>query len=644
MAIDRQAVLAEATRQRLMQPGPSNIPAVGAFRTGPEPRRGIGKEQLELAQDILTRYKQGRTNLESRIVEDELWWELRHWEVIGKTDRAKRICGQAPRPEPTSAWLFNAITNKHADAMDNYPEPVVLPREESDEESARALSSVLPVVLERNEFERTYSAAWWEKLKHGTAAYGVFWNSEKENGLGDIDIVPLDLLNVFWEPGITDIQDSRNLFITELVERDELEQQYPQYAGKFGDILDVKEYIYDDSVDNSTKLVVIDWYYKVREGDGRQRVHYVKFCGDCLLYASENDPAYAERGYYDHGRYPVVMDVLFPEKGTPAGFGYVAICKDPQLYIDKLSAGILENTMQSSRKRFFVSTSTGINEKELLDWNKPLVHVEGELSEGRIQEITTQSMGTLPIEVMQLKIDEMKETAANRDVNAGGSGGGVTAASAISALQEAGNKVSRDMIAASYRAYTQIADMCIELIRQFYDEARTFRIIAPNGDYQFLAFSGASIRGQPIGFGADGMEMIRVPVFDLKIKAQKGSPFSRIEQNSRAQELYSMGFFDPERAQASLIALEMMDFEGVDKVRDQVREGQTLFNMLQQAMATIAVLTGQDAAQTQQGASRSGGGSANTGEQRQARDVGRAQQTPMQQRMAAASTPTVEGR
>ncbi len=49
--------------------------------------------------------------------------------------------------EPSSAWLFNAILNKHADAMDNYPEPVVLPRERSDEESAKTLSSILPVVL-----------------------------------------------------------------------------------------------------------------------------------------------------------------------------------------------------------------------------------------------------------------------------------------------------------------------------------------------------------------------------------------------------------------------------------------------------------------------------------------------------------------
>ena len=145
--------------------------------------------------------------------------------------------------------------------MDNYPEPVVLPRERSDEESAKVLSSVLPVILEYNDYEQTYSDNWWEKLKHGTAAYGVFWNSAKENGLGDVDIREIDLLKLFWEPGVTDIQKSRNLFLAELVDEELLEQQYPEHKGHLGGgAIDIKQYVYDDTVDTSGKSVVVDWY------------------------------------------------------------------------------------------------------------------------------------------------------------------------------------------------------------------------------------------------------------------------------------------------------------------------------------------------------------------------------------------------
>ena len=547
----------------------------------------IGEREIEEAIGILTKYKNGKANLERQIVDDELWYRMRHWDVIRRQskDDEKTI-----QPEPSSGWLFNAILNKHADAMDNFPEPIVLPREKSDERSAKVLTSVLPVVMENCGFEDVYSKNWWQKLKHGVAAYGVFWNTKKNKGLGDIDIKRIDILKVFWEPGITDIQDSRNLFIVELVDTDLLEQQYPDRKGRLaGNTIDVTEYKYDDAVDTSGKSLVVDWYYKVMTPEGKTVLHFAKFVGNELLFASENDPAYAERGFYDHGLYPVVFDVLYPVEGTPVGFGMVAICKDPQLYIDKLSQNIMEASLMGSKKRFFASSSTNINVEDFLDWNKPIVTVEGVIDDTRIREISVDSLAPIYYQVMQGKVEEMKDTSANRDVNSGGGSAGVTAASAIAALQEAGNKSSRDMISASYRAYTDIVRLCLELIRQFYDETRSFRITGDGqGDYQFIDMNNAILKDVPTGKNAAGEQLYREPIFDLKIKAQKKSPFSRMEQNERAKELYGLGFFNPERAQEAMGALEMMDFEGIEKVREQASQGQTLLNIVKQQSQQMA--------------------------------------------------------
>lgn len=569
-------------------PGEVNM----AMLNRPIEQHVIGQKEIEEAAKTLTDYKNGKSNLETRIVDDELWWELRHWEAIGRQKKEKP---EPESPKSTSAWLFNAILNKHADAMDNYPEPVVLPRERDDEESAKTLSSILPVVQENNGFEQTYSDNWWEKLKHGTAVYGAFWNPEKENGLGDIDIKYIDLLKIFWEPGITDIQKSKNLFIVDLVDIDLLEQQYPEHKGKLsGSVIDVTQYIYDDNVDTSNKAVVVDWYYKVRNATGQVVLQYVKFVDNVLLYASENDPNYRDEGFYAHGMYPVVFDVMFPEKGTPVGFGYVAICKDPQIYIDSLSSNILENSMMGTKKRYFVSSATNINEEEFLDWNKPIVHCEGSLEDRAMQEITVRPLDGIYVNILNNKIEELKDTAANRDVNSGSAGAGVTSGAAIAALQEAGNKASRDMISTSYRAYTQLSMLCIELMRQFYDETRSFRITGQMpGQYEFVDMNNDGIKDQPIGMGSMGETLYRRPVFDLKVSAQKKNPFSRMEQNERAKELYAMGFFDPSRAQEALGALEMMDFEGIDKVKEFAMQGQTLFNMVMQMQQQLAMLTGQ---------------------------------------------------
>ena len=553
-----------------------------------EMKAAIDKKVLDDTIQTLKDYKAGKANLEARIVEEERWFKLRHWDIIRGSNTAEATKDpREVRPEPTSAWLFNSIANKHADIMDNYPEPNVLPREMQDEADAETLSSILPVVFERNEYESTYDRAAWYKLKHGVVAKGVFWNNELAQGLGDIDIRFIDILNIFWEPGVTDIQDSRNLFVVSLRDNDLLEQEYPQLKGKLhGQIIDVKEYVYDDNVDTSKKSVVVDWYYKKRAGKGRTILHYCKFVGNEVLFASENEPAFVA-GFYEHGRYPIEFDVLFPEEGTPTGFGYIAIMKSPQLYIDKLSQVMLENSMMSAKPRFMAKKSAGINEDEFLDWSKPIVHYEGDPA--NIQPLQVQQVGSNVVNILQMKIDELKETSSNRDVSQGSSSGGVTAAAAIAALQEAGNKTSRDMIASSYRSFTQECYLAIELIRQFYDEQRSFRITGDDGKYEFVTYSNAGIQGQELPPAYPGQEQemgyrpaMRVPVFDIVVKPQKRSPYSKMAQNELAKELYQMGVFNPQLAEQTLGMLEMMDFDGKEKVKERVQQGQTLINMMQQ--------------------------------------------------------------
>ena len=315
---------------------------------GEKPR--IGEQEVRRAAELLKKYRQGKVNLERRIIDNEQFWKLRHWPQMEKTGEG----GNPGDPQPTSGWLVNCILSKHADAMDCYPEPTVLPREPGDRAEAAKLTRILPAILKKNQFKRTYSSAWWYKLKSGCAVYGVFWDAGKLNGLGDVSIRRMDLLNLFWEPGVTDIQDSANFFSTELVSHEVLEEQYPQLKGKLGGGgVTVSRFLYDDQVDTSDKALVVDWYYHTRE-KGRRVLQYCKFVGETVLYATENDPELRERGWYDHGKYPFVFDVLFPEEGTPCGYGYVDLCKSPQKQIDLMNQAILKNTLAAATPRFFI--------------------------------------------------------------------------------------------------------------------------------------------------------------------------------------------------------------------------------------------------------------------------------------------------
>lgn len=622
-------------------------PSADGHQLAMTPQIILTEEDAAKGLATLARYKQGKANLEARIVEDERWYQMRHWEILRRNNPDK----EHPQPEPTSAWLFNSLASKHADAMDNMPEMSVLPRERGDEDDAKNLSSILPAILERADFEETYSGNWWEKLKHGSSVYGVFWDSDLENGIGDVSIQAIDLLNIFWEPGIEDIQDSRNVFVVTLVDNDLIESQYPDLSGKLSgnsSVVDVTKYIYDDTVDTSNKTAVVDWYYKMKSASGRKILHYAKLISGQIVFASQNNPEYQERGYYDHGKYPFVFDTLFPEKGTPVGFGFVSICRDPQLYIDKLSANIMEASLAGSKLRYFASEDLNINEDDFKDWNKSIVHVAGRIDPTKLQQIVNSPLDSIYVNVLQMKIDEMKETSSNRDVSQGGTTGGATAAAAIAALQEAGNKVSRDMIAGSYRKYTHIGYLCLELVRQFYDQVREFRILGQDGNYSFQDFSNSGIKEQLTGMDSQGNPMYRMPVFDIKIRAAKKSPFAREAQNQRALELYSAGFFNPENAQASLICLDMMEFEGVEKVRQKVSEGQTLLAMLQQTQQQLAVaLQALGAKAAASGDRQENGGSSATLSGGTATSAAEAQtgdaMTKYGQRLAANAAPDVSG-
>ena len=524
----------------------------------------IGAEQVRQAAEVLRKYRLGKQNLDRRIIDNEQFWKLRHWEQMEKSGEG----GNPQDVRPASGWLVNCILSKHADAMDSYPEPTVLPREPGDRKEAEVLSRVLPVILKNNRFKKAYSQAWWNKLKSGCAVYGVFWDGGKLHGLGDIDIRSMDVLNLFWEPGVQSIQESEHFFSTELTPNRRLEEQYPQLAGKLGRSGgQVSRYLYDDKVDTSEQSLVVDWYYHT-EQEGRQVLQYCKFVGEEVLYATENDPEMAERGWYDHGKYPFVFDVLFPEEGTPGGYGYVDLCKSAQKQIDLMNQAILKNTLASATPRFFVRSDGAVNENEYADWTRPFVHTNGNLGADSIAPIRVPTLDSVYVAVLQNKIAEMKETAGNRDVMGGGTAGGVTAATAIAALQEAGGKLSRNMIDDGYEAFAEVLTLCIELVRQFYDMPRQFRLLGKKG-VEFASFDNRSLRPRALLMGG-----YRVPEFDLEVSAQNETPYKTMEYNQLALQLFQMGFFRSDMAEQALRCLELMEFKNKDALTEVIREGQ----------------------------------------------------------------------
>ena len=552
----------------------------------------IDSKAVTRASEILRKYKEGKARLEQKIIANEEFWKLRQWNYMSKNDNAF---------EPATAWLWSCIQSRYSDAMDSYPTCNFQPRQRDDKAEAIKLSAIIPVILEQNRYEDVYSDIVWYTLKHGGSIQGIFWDGSKHNGLGDISVKKIDFINFFWEPGITDIQESQNIFNTELVSNNILEQRYPQCVGKLGGkSITLAKYLYDDNVDTSDKSVVVDWYYHTYV-NGKKTLQYVKYVNDIVLYATENeivgpekvtidpetkipitvplDKPLAEKGLYDHGLYPFVTMALYPIEGSICGYGITDIGRDTQIQIDQLNKAIVDNAMEGASPRYFTKDDGAINLNEFNDKSKQFVRVEGQLGDEYLRPIEYKPLNPIYVEFLNQKIDEMKYITSNQDANNGAAPSGITAASAIAALQETAGKNARSTNKTFHRAFRDVCYQIVELIRQFYDVPRTFRINPDGMQAEFVPYDNSGLKAQPQM--TMGMDMgLRLPEFDIEVTSEKANPYKKMEINELALSFYNAGFFNPQMTDQALACLNMMDFAKKDEVMQKISENGTLSEML----------------------------------------------------------------
>lgn len=556
---------------------------------------------------ILHEYKDGKTTVDMKATENQEWWRLRHWNVIqGKTEAGKA------KVEVGSAWAVNSILNKHADFMDSFPKANVLAREADDEEEAQILSKILPAIEEHTDAEQVYNTAGYDFLIDGTAITSVLWDPMAHDGMGDIKKTNVDIHNVFWQPGIEDIQQSKYFFDVSVADVNDVKLQYPDIADRIGGGKQgfITEYIHDDNINHQNDIEIINCYYKKLEMRPvlinidpqtvaqhlvpREILHMAIIIGDQCVFCSEDNPEYQD-GFYKHGKYPYVFRKCFPVKDSPCGFGYLDIMKYPQRDIDKLDQAIMKNTMMKAKPRWWVKKNADINKDAFADWNEEIVEVgSGDLGSA-VQQMDVDTLPAIVETHLEAKIDELKEISGNRDFSQGSTASGVTAASAIAALQEAGSKLSRDINKAMYRGSREEYYLEIELIRQFYTEPRTFRIDDGSGRYEYMDYSNVNIAPQDITT-PEGTRH-KKSIFDLEVSAEKQSPFSRASQNETAKELYQLGLFAPDNATSALVCLDMMEFEGKEKIKQQIQQNDTFMQQFQQMQQLIIQLSPEAAVQ-----------------------------------------------
>ena len=445
--------------------------------------------------------------------------------------------------------IFSSIENAVATANENFPSPNILPRSEAVEDSAAVLSKIIPVILDLSDFKRIYKANMRTKAKFGTAVYFISADETNES----IRINRLNFTDVFCDCHVDNVQDSKFLFIESAVDNDILKKQFPHLASLFEGDAEVTSLGSTESFCVKNSSIITDAYYKL---DGK--LHLIEYINDEIIFATEDLPGY-ENGLYDHGLYPVVFDRQFPIAETPFGFGFIDIAKSTQITIDKLDDAILKNLMINSNPRFLSPRNGGIDMSEFLDSSKNVVHYDGDF-EG-IKAIQGVLINGTYLAQRDTKKDELKELCSNRDFQQGDTNSGVQAASAILALQQAGEKRARLMSDDSYDSFKDIIFQVIELMRQFFNSSHSFRITNEKGKRDFIDFDKSML--------FDGS---KPALFDIEIVAQKENPYSREMFNNTILSFWNSGMLNPANFDAAKIAVGMMQFDGKEQLLSELED------------------------------------------------------------------------
>lgn len=537
---------------------------------------------VEAVYDLYNEFRMGYISEWKRLENNEKMYQGDHWHDIEVQDPKE--------PKPVTPILFSTIENIRADMQDEFPEVVIEPEGPEYEIEAKVLQKVVEQVLDETDYALEYQKCTHDLLVGGYCVQEVGWEQDAHFGVGCGSIRHLDSKNVMFDPMCADIQNGRAVFKMDKLPRSWFEQHYPElYPFMRGGetYLDSTHFENGSSVKDTAEdyIVLLEAWFRFYDAkEKRYTVHMVQLAGGQVLENSylDNDG----RSYFRHGLYPFVVTPLYRIKGSPLGLGVVDRFKPAQQYSDKLSQILLKNAITAGHTRMLVQSGAGDLE-ELADYSQEVVEMD---NVGGVTFLQDKPLPAYLMNFMQLMQNSIKDESGSNEFSRGNVSSGVTAASAITSLQDMSTKRSRMQSVTIHQGFKQAVRMLLETIAEFEVKERKVAI---------------TYQGQPVVLDIKSLfykvveQGGHIPIeYMVRIRPVRETKYSKMSQNElvlQIMTLYQGQPIDPS------IMLEAMEFNGKELVLEKLRKAQeqSIMAVQQQLMAAQeqnAALTEENAA------------------------------------------------
>jgi hypothetical protein len=244
------------------------------------------------------------------------------------------------------------------------------------------------------------------------------------------------------------------------------------------------------------------------------------------------------------------------------------------------------NLRMSSKGRLLVDKAAGIDRDALLDWESDVI--EGDrIDASAIQWMQNQPFtGAVTQQMLQLQSD-IKQDSGQNQFTRGETAGGVTAASAISALQEAGGKITRLRTNVLNQGFKSIAEQVMWLINQYYDKKRVLMVTGQREG----AMEQREVSADPERlFGKASKGAMPPPPYTVQIQIQRRNPLRQQAQNELFMQAYSMAAQAGAQFPLSVL-FQLLHVDGKERILPVLKEFDMQAQQLQQMAAQVEQLT-----------------------------------------------------
>ncbi len=473
-----------------------------------------------------------------------------HWHDVPQTDPNE--------PRPVTPIIQSTVENMKAELMDRLPEAVILPESPADTEVARVIEAIIKQNHDADGYAKEYRKLVHDLLVGGYCVQEVGYDNSLNGGLGGAFLRHVDARSILFDPLSTETQEGRAVFKISLKTREYICSHYPKVAPFLTADAFGKPDAVEDGIlhaDRQDAMFFLEYWWREYDAESeRYHVHMAQMAGNQVLADSRE---VKPDGLFEHGLYPFVVTPMFMRKGSCLGLGIVDMFETQQKYADKLDQIVLKNALMASHNKLLVTEASGFDTEDLRDWSKE-VH-SGESLNG----VTWFSTPPLPAYIIgyigSIRESIKQESGAN-EFSRGSATGGVTAASAIAAMQEMSNKRARMIARVLHESFRDAVRLEIEVEREFNFFTRKVNVTV-DGELKECTFESAMLMRRT----GNGKTLMPIE-FYISVKAQQETKYAAMNQNELALRMLQSGMMTPAQA------VELMVFEGKDQLLKQIRE------------------------------------------------------------------------